>query len=392
MLLSTLSQRVEDLCIEFQRCFACPPQAVVRAPGRVGLIGGHVDFSEGFVMPAAVDRDILIAIAANTSKQITVFSVNFQEYSAFDFNQIELSSEHPWSNYVRGVVVELQKLGITVPGLTLAVQGTVPMGTGLSSSAAIEVATALAILEVMGDRMAPLDIARLCQRAENNFVGVRSGIMDQFASLMGEEGKALFLDCRNMVFDHVDIPNGIAIVVADSKKPRSLSKLAEYNKRRVEVETALATLRQYLPGIRALRDVSLEELAKYEDNLDRASRGRARHVVGEIARVQQAAEHLTDGRVEDFGLLLNASHASSRQHYESSCAELDWLQETAAGISGCLGSRLTGAGFGGCTVSLVWEDAVESFKQQLTAGFTEKAGYPPDIFVMATSNGAGRVR
>ncbi len=383
--------RIDAVVNEFKDRFGCEPACVVQAPGRVEVMGGHTDYNDGFVMPTAINRNILIAASATQEDTATAYSRNFDETSTFSVIKPERSQDAPWSNYIRGVVDQLAKAGIQTPGMQMVVDGSVPLGSGLSSSAALEVATAFAVYEVTGQSLPGKETALLCQRAENQFVGVNSGIMDQFISVLGQEGKAMFLDCRSLDYQHVNYPAGTRIVVCDSKKPRTLAG-SEYNIRRAQCEEAVRILKQHIPGIKALRDVSAEDLAAHESKLPEVVRKRARHIVRENDRVLQAVRALNHGDSAAFGDLLNESHASSRDLYEISCDELNWLQEAAVSVDGCLGSRLSGAGFGGCTVSIVREGALEQFERVVTERFRAKAGIEPGVDVMSAAGGAGRVR
>jgi galactokinase len=382
--------RARALAEEFRRRFGREPEAVVRAPGRVELIGGHTDYNEGFVMPAAIDRDVLIAGAVSAGDSVRVWSVNFGESSEIDLTDIRRVTEASWSNYIRGVLDQFHHAGRVTPPMDAAVEGNIPPGSGLSSSAALEVATACLILKLTDGDMDGRELALLCQRAENEFVGVNCGIMDQFVSVLGQAGKTMFLDCRSLDHQFASLPRGTRIVVADSKKPRTLAG-SEYNVRRAQCEEAVNILRKHLNGIRALRDVSIEDLERHGGKLPDVVRKRARHVVHENERVLQALRALNSGSESEFGNLLNQSHASARDLYEISCDELNWLQEAAVSVPGCLGSRLMGGGFGGCTVSVVRDESVEQFRSVVSERYARKSGFEPDIFVLNASDGAGRV-
>jgi galactokinase len=282
----------------------------------------------------------------------------------------------------------LGERGLRVFGLDTLLASDVPRGAGLSSSAAVEVAFATAWRQLGGWSLEPMDLALTCQRAENQYVGVNSGIMDQFASACGQAEHALLLDCRTLEWRPVPLPPGVAIVVADTLKRRELGQ-SEYNTRRAQCEEAVRVLGQALPGIRALRDVPLEDFNRLAHLLDPVVARRARHVVEEMTRTLRAGELLRAGRAADFGALMNECHASLRDLYEVSSPELNIMVEAAQRLEGCYGARLTGAGFGGCTVNLVAADLAEQFDRELTAAYAQATGIKPDVYVCRASPGAG---
>ncbi len=382
--------RISQLDQAFRKAFGAAPQAVIEAPGRVEIIGGHTDYNEGYVMPAAVNRSVLVAVSSGEKDVFSVHSVNFHEDASFNAAGISPSETATWCNFVRGVVVQLQKGGYQTPGLKMAIEGNIPLGSGMSSSAAIEVAVTTAILEATGQKMDGPDVARLGQRVENEFIGVNSGIMDQFISALGQEGRAMFLDCRSLAYQFAKLPADTSILVSDSKKPRTLAG-SEYNVRRAQCEEAVRILKEFVPGIKALRDVSLEDLEAHSDRLPDAVRKRARHVVHENDRVLQSLRALNAGDAAKFGEMLNQSHASARDLYEISVPEMNWLQEAAVAVDGCLGSRLMGGGFGGCTVSVVRNDAVDAVRENIIKEYSAKAGREPAVMVMTASAGVRRV-
>ncbi len=385
------TKRIDALDAAFREQFGSAPEVIVRAPGRVEIIGGHTDYNDGFVMPAAIDRDVMIAASGSADDTVTAFSVNYAETSVITLSSIRKVEEAAWSNYIRGVLDELRKSGMIVPGMQMALEGNVPLGSGLSSSAALEVATACAVLKLTGGEMDGRELALLCQRAENNFVGVNCGIMDQFISALGQEQKTMFLDCRSLDYQFAMLPRGTRLVVADSRKPRTLAG-SEYNIRRAQCEEAVALLKPHLDGIRALRDVSPADLEEHAGKLPEIVRKRAMHVVHENQRVLDCLSALNSGDDVKFGQLLNSSHNSARDLYEISCDEMNWLQEAANSVTGCLGSRLMGGGFGGATISIVRYDAVEGFRETVTRHYAARSGIEPEISVLSASDGAGRVR
>lgn len=351
---------------------------LVVAPGRVNLIGEHTDYNEGFVLPIAIERAMDIAAAPRDDERVRVHSVLFDQTVKFTTRDVGRDEESTsgWSDYVRGVTWEFARMGHRLRGMDAVIWGDVPIAAGLSSSAALEVATALALDTANGLNTDRRELALLCQRAENEFVGVKCGIMDMFVSLMARAGHALLIDCRSLEYEHVPIPsNEVVIIVADSRVARGLRD-SEYNERRAQCQQGVKILRRHLPGIRALRDVTLEDLEQYAGELPEVTYRRCRHVVTENQRVLDSVAALRAGDVTRFGELMSESHASLRDCYEVSSDELDLLVETATDVEGVLGSRLTGAGFGGCTVTLADAAAAED----VTTAMTQPRWWPPKPF------------
>lgn len=380
-----------DIAREYRRVFGETPSLIARAPGRVNLIGEHTDYNDGFVLPIAIDRDVVIA-AGLYDGEVSLYSVNMNDFSYFSPDNIDFDEESGWSNYTRGVVSVLRERGFQIAGANLAIYGNVPIGSGLSSSAALEVASAMAFQGLNGFEMDGSAMALLCQEAENDFIGVKCGIMDQFVSRLGEDGCALFLDCRSLEYENVRLPNrGLKVVISDSLKKRGLVD-SKYNERRAECEEAVEVLGNFLPGIKALRDVSVKDFVQFRNELTPVTRMRAEHVVRENARVLEGVEALKAKDVARFGALMDESHDSLRDLYEVSCDELDVLVEAARGVSGVFGSRMTGAGFGGCTVSLVNEDAVDAFTDVVTFKFERQFGRTPAVYVCSPKAGAETIK
>lgn len=371
----------------FQREFGGMPEVWAAAPGRVNILGEHTDYNDGFVFPAAIDRRVVMAASRRDDHRVRVYSVNYDQRSEWPTEAIERSTDASWSNYLRGVMVEFQKRGYDLPGMDLVAFGDVPLGAGLSSSAAVEVATAQAIQGVAGIGLDPVETALLCQAAENRFVGVNCGIMDQFVSVLAKENHALFIDCRDLSYQPVPLQDDVSIVVCDSKVERRLDSSA-YNQRRSECAEAVEMLSRHLGPIRALRDVTIEQVIEHRDRMSEVVFGRARHVVSENERVQRGIGLLADNDIEGFGALLYQSHESLRDDYEVSCPELDLLVELALQVEGTLGSRMTGAGFGGCTVNLVRSDRVGRFADTVSDAYRERSGRACEIYVCKASAGA----
>jgi galactokinase len=373
-------ERVEQLIAAFRERFSRGPEGIAEAPGRVNLIGEHVDYNDGLVLPFAIDRSVLCAWGRRDDEVIEAYSVDFDESSWFDSGDVPAGVPGSWANYVRGVADVLRETSLPVGGLNLAISGDVPLGAGLSSSAAIEVAVMGAFRAVGGFEISDVELARLCQRAENEYVGVQCGIMDQFASALSKAGHALLIDCRTLAYRQVPLrlaEHGLAIVIANSAVERELVSSA-YNDRRRECEEAVVRLRDLLarPGLHSLRDVRSTELERIEIAADDAVLRRALHVVTEIDRVAEAAETLERDDFARLGELMVESHRSLREDYEVSSAELDLLVGLATAQDYVLGARLTGAGFGGCTVNLVRADAIERFARDVIAAYRERTRRP----------------
>jgi len=391
-----LSRLLPLLLSEFRRHFGAPgEEAVVAwAPGRVNLIGEHTDYNSGFVLPMAIDRGVALLFDPAPGQEVTLFSAAHQELASFPLDDIR-PQPAAWINYPAGVAKELQAKGIPLRGGRGVVAGDVPVGSGLSSSAAIEVASAFAFLGLLGERgrggLTPTEIALLCQRAENDFIGLKCGIMDQFISVHAKAGMALLLDCRDLSFQHLPVDaDRYGFTIADSGIRRELASSA-YNERRQQCEQAVATLARRRPEIHSLRDVSPQDLAEYQQDLPPVIHRRARHVVEEIARTVEAADALKSSDYAKFGCLMNQSHESLRELYEVSCLELDRLVEIARSNPGVLGSRLTGGGFGGCTVTLVEKEAAPGAMDNLRARYSQSFGRDPAVFFSSPAGGAERL-
>jgi len=381
--------RPAELRQKFREEFGGEPR-LYRAPGRVNLIGEHTDYNDGFVLPAALELRTWVSAAARPDRRLRVRSLHAGAALEFDLDDPAPAPRRDWSDYVRGVAVMLQKAGHRLTGTDLLIDSDVPIGAGLSSSAALEVSTGYALLDLSGVAVDRTELARCGQRVENEFVGSRTGIMDQFVSCYGAAGHALLLDCRSLAFRLVPIDPSVRLVICNSMVRHELAA-GEYNLRRAECERGVALLKSALPAIRALRDVGAAELTAHAALLPELTLRRCRHVVTEDDRVERAGAALDAGRVEEFGRLMNASHVSMRDDYEISCRELDILVELAWRVEGVLGSRMTGGGFGGCTVSMVRADAVDGFRAGLAAGYAAATGITPDIRVCSPGDGVGAV-
>ncbi|MFQ5812858.1 MAG: galactokinase [Anaerolineae bacterium] len=380
-----------DIGQRFAEIFGGEPVAVVRAPGRVNLIGEHTDYNDGYVLPVAIDRSVLVAAAPRDDRQVVIHALDFGESVTFSLDDIRHDRARIWSNYQRGVAYFLEERGFELPGLNAVVTGDVPIGSGLSSSAAVEVSLAYTWQVLAGFQLSRVALALLCQRAENEFVGMNCGIMDQFVSALGQRDHALLIDCRSLHHQSVPLPAKAAVVVADTMKRRGLLD-SEYNTRRRKCEGGVRILQRYLPGVQALRDVSVTQFKAQSSKLKiQKVRQRCRHVIYENERVLRGVAALRAGDLAAFGQLMSESHASLRDDYEVSCAELDIMVEAAWKVDGVYGSRMTGAGFGGCTVSLVAEGAVEDFQSQVSAAYEDATGIVPQIYVCRAEDGVSKL-
>jgi len=360
----------------------------MRAPGRTNLIGEHVDYQDGLVLPMAVEQAIRVWYRPRRDRLLKVHACTFEETCQADLDK-PLERTGTWFDYALGVVWVLGAEGLRPGGLDVLVASDLPIAAGLSSSAALEVAFALAVLQTAGVEMDRTRLARLCRRAENEFVGVGCGIMDQFTCLFGRADRALLLDCRSLEYEPVPLPSSLVrVVLADTGMPRALAASA-YNQRLAECAEAVERFQQWAPGIAALRDVSPELLEGHIDDLRPVIARRCRHVVSENARVRRAAEALRARDLAEMGRLLLASHRSLRDDYEVSSPELDALVEGATAQAGIYGARLTGAGFGGCTVNLVAPDAVEAVCEGLARAYEARTGRTATLYVTRPADGAG---
>jgi galactokinase len=410
--MSDHSERADALIAAYTEQYGAAPQGIAEAPGRVNLIGEHVDYNDGLVLPFAIDRSALCAWGPADDGDVRVWSHEYDGWDRFPSADVpgpgvvtippllerrmgpmrvteQAEAAAQWSDYVRGVVDVLVRTGHGIGGVRLGIAGDVPQGAGLSSSAALEVSVAGAMRDAF---LLPIDdvaLARLCQRAENEYVGVQSGIMDQFASVLSKRDHALLIDCRTLGYEHVPLrldQHGLSVVIANSGVARELASSA-YNERRHECETAVIELRQRLgrPELASLRDVTSAEVASV--GIDTTPLRRARHVVGEIARVATAAEALRADDFVAFGELMGESHRSLRDDYAVSSEQLDLLVGLASAQEYVVGARLTGAGFGGCTVNIVRSDAIERFERDVMAAYRERTGLAAEVYVTAACDG-----
>jgi len=370
-----------DVVTPFTAHFGQPPRWIVRAPGRVNLIGEHTDYNDGFVLPLAIDRAVWIALRPRDDRRVVVHSLDYHETSEFSLDQL-VKEKPSWIEYLKGVAWSLGQAGYELRGWEGVMCGDVPLGAGLSSSAALEMATCRAFAAVGDLPWDPAGMAKLGQKAENQWVGVNCGIMDQLTSAAGHAAHALLIDCRSLATRPVPFPPGIAVVVLDTATRRGLVDSA-YNERRSQCEAAAKFF-----GAPALRDVSLETFQRRAAELEEPIRSRARHVITENHRTEAAADAMVRGDVDELGELMSQSHASLRDDYQVSSAALDAIVESAMGHPACRGARMTGAGFGGCAVAIIDAAAAESFVHAVSADYAHLTGHTPTLYVCQATNGA----
>ena len=360
-----------------------------RAPGRVNMMGEHTDYNQGMVCPMALEMACYAAVAPANHGKLRVYSANLNESREWPVNGLaSRAPQRDWGDYIAGVALELDRAGMPIGGCDLYLESDVPGGAGLSSSASVEVATALALL---GDRrMDKLEIAQLCQRAESGYVGMPCGIMDQYASVFGQRDSAIQIDCRTLESQAVHLPQELLVVVVNSRVKHELGTSA-YRQRVAECQEAVAAIQKFNPAVRSLRDVTPEYLATIQDKLPEIPRKRARHVSSDNARVLQFAAAARDNDVRGMGRLFIASHRSAQHDYEISCEELDFLVDAAMSIDGVYGARMTGGGFGGCTVNLLTPAAAPIFEEKMTEAYGNRFSIKPLFYTCVPAEGAGRL-
>ncbi|HLV87817.1 MAG TPA: galactokinase [Candidatus Sulfotelmatobacter sp.] len=383
---SPLAMRVDHL---FRETFGSPPQ-IYRAPGRVNLIGEHTDYNQGFVMPAAIDRYCWVAIALRPDRILRIHSTIFSKTVSVDLGNTPLAPRGDWSDYVVGTAWALGKSGHNFNGADILIHSEVPIGAGLSSSASLEIAVAYALLDINGLKIDSSELIQAGHRAENEFVGAHVGLMDQFICANGEEGHLLMLDCRSLRAEPLPLPPELCLVVCNTGVKHQIAG-GEYNLRRLQCEEGVRRLAAVLPGIQALRDVAPGQLEEHKRLLPELIYRRCRHVVTEDERVESAARALRDANFPLLGRLMAESHRSLRDDYEVSCMELDQMVELAGKQSGVVGARMTGGGFGGCTVNLVQSNATAAFVEAVARDYERNTSIHPEIYVFRASRGVHEV-
>ena len=381
-------KRTQTILEGFDTHFEGQATHLAIAPGRVNLIGEHTDYNDGFVLPVALDRDVRVLFRPRDDRRVKLYALEFDSWADFEIGAMQRSSQL-WPNYVQGVGLELAELGVQLEGFEGVVSGNVPRGSGLSSSAALEIASAKAFLTAAHEihALTGPQLARAAQKAENEFVGVNCGIMDQFISTLGEEGHALLIDCRSLDYQRVPFPEGVSLVIGNTKASRSLAGSA-YNERRAQCEDGVRRLKEVLPEITALRDVSSEDLEGHRSLLPATVYHRCRHVISENERVHATVRALEQSDFGQVGRLMDASHESLRDDYEVSSEALDRMVESMRSHPGCLGARLTGAGFGGCAVALVQTGKEKDVREAVQEAYAKAMNIWPEVYISPPSAGA----
>jgi galactokinase len=387
---SHLSSVTNAVTERFREVYGTSPSGTFRAPGRVNLIGEHTDYNDGFVMPAAIEFYSYAAIGERADHTLSVYSEQFHQSVEFSIAHLAGPPRKHWSDYVRGVAAVLRDEGCPLRGANLVIDGQVPIGSGLSSSAAIEVTTALALTSLGGVTIPLLEVARLCQRAENTYTGARCGIMDQFVSCFGKQDHALMLDCRSLEATYLQLSPNVCLVICNTMVRHELAT-GEYNERRASCERVVETIAKFRPEVRALRDLTLEDLEHYQNQISSVDFRRCRHVITENDRVKDAKAALESADLARFGELMYLSHDSLDQDYEVTCRELNIMVKLAREFEGVYGARMTGGGFGGCTITLVESKVVPEFQATVAREYEKLTGLSPQIFVSAAAAGASEV-
>ncbi len=385
-----MKRLIDNVFSEFNRRFDNDP-ILVKAPGRVNLIGEHTDYNEGFVLPAAIDKVIILGFALNESKKARLYSIDMKESCEIDLKKDLEKSDHHWANYILGVVDQLQKRGETIGGFDCVFGGDIPIGAGLSSSAALEAGVVLGLSKLFDLSISKTEMAKIGQAAENHFVGMQCGIMDQFANIQGKEGHALKLDCRSLEFELYPFRRSdIKIILCDTNVHRELTS-SEYNIRRQQCEEGVRIMKKYYPDVKSLRDLDLPSLKKHMGDFNPTVFQRCKFVLEENDRVEAACEALINDNLETFGKLMYESHYGLRDLYEVSCKELDALVEIAETLDGVYGSRMMGGGFGGCTINLVKKEFVDEFINSMETQYRKKVGDGLEIYQASISDGTKQI-
>jgi len=388
--MSTLSDsRTVEMVEAFRQQFDAAPTHVSSGPGRVNLIGEHTDYNDGFVLPVALKRDVRFVFRPRADRSVRLFSLEYSEPYTFDLDRLAHDDDSLWVNYVQGMAWSLEEAGLRLTGIDAVLSGNVPRGSGLSSSAALEVSAAHAFMAA-ADQLTVLtgpQIAKAAQRAENEFVGVNCGIMDQFISVLGKENHALLIDCRSLTYELVPMPEDAALVIGNTRASRSLASSA-YNERRAECEAGVALLQSALPAIRALRDVTSTELEEHKTLLPESIYRRCRHIVSENERVMETVDAFCRNDLVSVGRLMDASHESLRDDYLVSSPALDAMVAAMRSTPGCFGARLTGAGFGGCAVALVEPGTEQLVADAIFEQYPRATNIWPEVYTTRASDGA----
>jgi galactokinase len=361
------------------------------SPGRINLIGDHTDYNDGFVLPAAIDKGIQMAVSLNGTNQCHIQSLDFEDEAKIDLTQELMPTKKGWLNYIVGVIAQFQQSGVEIKGFDCVIGGDIPIGSGLSSSAALECVTVRALMDLHGIEIPIFRQVQMAQKAEHEFAGVYCGIMDQFASVMGKANQAIRLDCRTLEYQYIPIQlEDYTFILVDSKVKHNLGDSA-YNKRQEECQTGLKCILQYYPEVKTLRDVSLSMLLELKSELDPVIFRRCHHVISENQRVLDACKVLANGDLHELGRLIYLSHSSLSIDYEVSCEELDFLVDQARLFPEVLGARMMGGGFGGCTINLIHKDFVENYTLLVSEVFYIRFSHLPSIYEVSISDGTSRI-
>ncbi|MFC1226317.1 galactokinase [Pedobacter sp. BG31] len=375
----------QDLRSTFKRLFNAEP-ILVRSPGRINIIGEHTDYNGGFVMPAAIDKAIYVAISKREDDEIHLFSESYQQFDISSIKNLQ-KSENSWANYILGVADQLKERGYALGGFNFYIDGDVPLGAGLSSSAAVECATGFALDQLFSLEVPKLDIALVAQKAEQTFAGVNCGIMDQFASVFGQKDQAIMLDCRSMQHSYIPLKlDGYKLLLLNTNVKHALADSA-YNKRRAQCEQGVAWIKEHYPNVNTLRDVTLEMLEAHVKPKDEEVFTKCSFVVKEIGRLLTAAEQLVNGNLHGLGHLMFETHEGLSKDYEVSCKELDFLVEEVKPLDEVLGARMMGGGFGGCTINIVKEEKIADLIEELSSKYLLQFGLKLDAYIVQTDNG-----
>jgi len=379
---------LENITDKFKELFDISPQIMARAPGRANIIGEHTDYNGGFVLPVGIDKNIYTLLSKREDENVHIYSYDFKEFSNFPLNQIEYDKKYRWVNYHKGILKELENFGYKIGGFNIVFGGDISVGAGLSSSAALELSTLIALKHLFNLNIDDFEMVQICLSAENNFVGVQCGIMDQFTSLKAKKDYAIILNCKSLVYKYVPLElDDYIIVLCNTNKKRELVE-SEYNRRRKECEEGVKIFKNIDPEIECLSDVNITLFEKEKHNLPKNVRKRCTHVIYENGRTIECFKTLMNNNLEKVGDLLLQSHYSLKNLYEVSCKELDILVEIAKNVKGCLGSRMMGAGFGGCTINLVKKQALQKFKNRIKSEYFKNTGIETDIYVCNIEDGA----
>lgn len=378
--------RLRSLVYFFNRHFGGDP-IVVKSPGRINLIGEHTDYNQGFVLPAAIDKAVYVAVRKNEDNQIRLFAQAYDDFEEITVDDLKPSVVKPWTNYILGVVDQLKKRGQALTGFELIITGDIPLGAGLSSSAAVECATAFALNEIFDLKLSRLELVKLAQKAEHEFAGVMCGIMDQFASVFGKKDHVIKLDCRSLEYEYVPLKlDGLNLVLFDSQVKHSLASSA-YNKRREACEASVELIRKRYPAVQSLRDATPEMVYECVKPVDEVLFQRANYVVQEIIRVPLACNDLMENNIKAFGTKMFATHHGLSKHYEVSCPELDFLVDQVQHIPSVLGARMMGGGFGGCTLNIIEESATPAVVDSLTRSYFDAFAIDLKTYLVSLEDG-----